>query len=850
MRRVEKLDLMAGAAAFALLVGLGAPAAAEAETGTVREVVVTGLGSVSGSPRQIKADAPQIVDSLTVEQIDRLPDLSLAEALERIPGVNGVIGYQVSESRTVTVRGFDARYNSFNIDGNPIWNSSRNNRGTQLDVFPSSVVNQINVYKTVSPEQDANSIGGHVELRTLRAFDGGGRPYFTGRVSTGGYDQESLTGEGEIDYRVSGVFKTAFGPDRRFGTVLGLETQKYDFFDKYNQVTGYAQQGDIDVVSGSLFRGLFQHEMRRDAVYAKLEAGSDDQLYGFISANYFRQQEEDNSHRGGVFLAPSQIKEAGAGVGNFTNAVSEAYLEQYHLDRETLLLASGFDYRLSPRGALNVRASYTRYDNDEITYRSERFQLTGLSGRYDISDTEPNTTFTPSTALGDASRYVYRTGRDAFENKIPHQDDVYSLRADYAFNTFSGAEGLGFKAGIYARRLDRVFDQTRLNYRLPAGAVLRLSEVVDPRSPSPTGSDPVYIDGDILWAYLQANGAFSQNDYATADYHLVEDVIAGHASASYVDGPWRLLAGVRVEHTRYTNDNSETRAGALTPVTRSFDYTEVLPNLQVSYDFTPALRLRGAYTETLARPDFADFAFGRTVTIDQNGATVISGTNPYLEPRTSRNYDLSLEWYLTAGYVSLGAFRKDLDHETFTQRTETRDASGVITLIETIPLNTGSSSVQGLEASLVLDKLTMLPGALADFGFSTNYSWLDGEWNVVFSDGSRRTVEGLRNQPRWIANATLSYEKGPFDANLAYRAQGRTFTGGFGATEAGDVWRDNSERLDIQLGYRVSPQVRLVGEVRNLTDSWYVEQTGLGGDDLALAIAPGRSWSVGARFKF
>jgi iron complex outermembrane receptor protein len=855
MRNVLKRSLLAGiAVAFAPTTAALAQAAepnAQPDTATLEEVVVTGLRSVSGSRQEIKREAQGIVDSLTSEQIERTPDLSLAESLERIAGVNGVIGFQVSESRTVTVRGFDARYNSFSIDGNPIWNSSRNNRGTQLDVFPTSVVNQVSVFKSVTADLDANSIGGHVGLRTLRAFDGGGRPYLTARSSIGGYDQESLTGDGALDYRVSFAGKRTFA-DGRWGVVIGAESQRYDYYDQYNQVTGYAQVGGVDVVSGSLFRGLFQHRTQREALYGKVEYGSEGDLYGFLSLNYFRQQDEDDSHRGGVFLSPAQITGAASGTGNFTNAVTEVYLERYDLDRETFLAASGFDFRVGDTGAINVRASYTRYDNDETTYRTERFQFTGLSGSYDISRTDPAVTLVPRAGMNDAANYLYRTNRDGFENQIPHQDDVYSLRADYNGNTQAGAQGFGVSTGLYFRRLDREFNQTQLNYRLPTGTIFRLSTVVDPDAPSqqPTGTGPVIVDPDSLWAFLRANGTFSQNDFQTADYNLVEDVLAGHASVHYNRGRFGAILGVRVEDTSYTNQNSELRNGVIVPVEREFEYTEVLPNAQVRFDLTPDFRLRAAYTETLGRPDFVDFAFGRTVTPDANGNPVISGTNPFLKPRQAESYDLSAEYYLPNGLISLGLFSKELANETFTQRIETRDPAGLIILTETTPLNTGSGSLQGWEANLIVDRLVNLPAPLDGFGFSLNYTLLEGEWNVVFSNGTRRTVGGLRNQPRWIGNASLTYASGPIDATLSYRAQGRTFTGGFGTTEAGDVYADNYDRLDLSASYRLRPGVKLFGEIRNITDTWRVEQTGLGGGDTRLAIAPGRSWSVGIRGTF
>lgn len=847
---VEKFCLLAGIAAIA------SPHAALAQVGTTEEpksddIVVTGLRTKSGAREEIKRDAVGIVDSLTTTEIERLPDLSLAESLERIAGVNGVVGFQTSEARTVTVRGFDARYNSFNIDGNPIWNSSRNNRGTQLDVFPTSVVNQINVYKSVTPDQDANSIGGHVELRTRRAFDGGGDPFVTARISVGGYDQESVTGSGQFDYRASFAASTTFAGGN-LGLVVGGEAQRYDFFDNYNQVTGYAQVNGVDVVSGSLFQGRFQHSTKREALYGKIEAGATGSLYGFLSLNYFRQQDSDESHRAGVFLAPTQITAAAPRTGNFTNAVTEVFLERYRLARETLLVASGLDIRVGAESAFNLRASYTRYDNDETTFRTERFQFPGLSGSYAITATGPDVTLIPRAGFDDSNNYLYRTNRDGFENQIPHQDNVYSFRADFVHNTQPNATGLGIKAGVYLRRLDRQFDQTQLNYRLPTGRVFRLSSVVDPAAGAqiPNGTDPVFIDGDAVFDFLIANGTFSKNDFLTADYNLVEDVVAGHAAISFATGGFYATAGFRVEQTRFTNDTAESRNNVVTPVERKFEYTEFLPNVQLRYDFSPRARVRAAFTETLARPDFVDFAFGRTVTPDVNGNPVISGTNPFLLPRTAQSYDLSFEYYLPNGLVSVGVFKKDLENETFRQRRETRDASGIIVLTETIPVNNGSGKLRGFEANLIVNRLNMLPAPLNGFGFSLNYTRLDGEWNVVFTDGSKRTVPGLRNQPRWIGNASLTYQTGPFDATLAYRAQGTTFTGSFGTTEVGDVYRDFYNRLDLQMSLKIARGVEVVGEVRNLTNSWLVERTGINSDDLSLAIAPGRSWTIGIRGKF
>lgn len=134
-----KLSRATALAGTALVLGM-LPCAASAQTGVPtadapaqadETIVVTGYRELNQSVGDAKRNADQIVDTLTQREIERMPDRSLAEVLDRLPGVSSDRGFSSSQARTVTVRGFDARYNSMDVDGNVIWNSSRNNRGTQ-----------------------------------------------------------------------------------------------------------------------------------------------------------------------------------------------------------------------------------------------------------------------------------------------------------------------------------------------------------------------------------------------------------------------------------------------------------------------------------------------------------------------------------------------------------------------------------------------------------------------------------------------------------------------------------------------------------------------------------------------
>lgn len=168
-------------------------------------------------------------------------------------------------------------------------------------------------------------------------------------------------------------------------------------------------------------------------------------------------------------------------------------------------------------------------------------------------------------------------------------------------------------------------------------------------------------------------------------------------------------------------------------------------------------------------------------------------------------------------------------------------------LTEETPLNTGSASVRGVEAGLIIDRFDWLPAPFNGFGLDVNYTWLDGEWNVVFTDGSRRTVGGLRNQPEWLANLNLSYTFRQLELNLGWRFRGRTFTGKFGENEAGDNWIDSYDRLDLTASYQIRDALSVFAGVRNLNDEWWVEQTGLGGEALFDARNPGRTYWFGVK---
>lgn len=250
------------------------------ESVNVGDVVVTARRSIDTSAVDIKRTAAVTVDAVTASDIERTTDTTLPEALERVVGVSADAFYGTSDAGYASIRGFDSRYNSMEIDGNPIWFSSQNNRGAQINMFPAGIVKETSVYKTVSPDQDHNAIGGHIALRTLRAFDGGAKPYLTLGGRLGRYDQDSRVNDGPSG-SVYAAGKTTFGRDKQFGVVAGVNYQRYANADVYSGVDSYTQVNGQDQANGNIYTNSHYDKLTRNlSLFGKLEVQATDKQIG------------------------------------------------------------------------------------------------------------------------------------------------------------------------------------------------------------------------------------------------------------------------------------------------------------------------------------------------------------------------------------------------------------------------------------------------------------------------------------------------------------------------------------------------------------------------------------------
>jgi iron complex outermembrane receptor protein len=229
--------LTAGVSGLAIALTLGA-ASASAQTAPqddatqVDEVVVTGFRASLDAALNIKRREAGVVDAIVAEDIADFPDLNLAEAIQRIPGVS--IDRDAGEGRALTVRGLSSDFTRTRINGMEAQattggtdssGGANRGRGFDFNVFASELFNSIKVRKTAAAETEEGSLGATIDLQATRPFDYEG---FTLAASIqGGYNDLSETTNPRGALLLSNTWN-----DGMFGALVSVAYSERDLFEE------------------------------------------------------------------------------------------------------------------------------------------------------------------------------------------------------------------------------------------------------------------------------------------------------------------------------------------------------------------------------------------------------------------------------------------------------------------------------------------------------------------------------------------------------------------------------------------------------------------------------------------
>ncbi len=675
-----------------------------------KTVVVTGQAAGQMQAINQQNASNTIINVVSADKIKQLPDASASAALSRLPGVSLMNGDQI------VIRGMQAKDNIILVNGVQLPSTDQNTRTVDLGFFSSNMLSSIEVIKAVTPDMDANALGGVVNLQLVEAPQN----FHMDVLTQGNYNTQAHTTD---NYRLWGSVS-----DRFFGDKLGVFLQ--GSADRDNGGNDQATAGYGFNNPNPRFADSSTYEMNTFTM--------DQQAY--ITTNY-----------GGSLILDYALPHGKIVLQNtLTRNLNDDIDYEYSMNFAQL-------------NALTYTVDRNKYDRD--------LDINGLHAENDFGPIKADLTlsqsFTNQTTdirygdPGDAYGFYNSSNNQPFLNAdgspvnmtnltsnwrvTATPDDVYKLLVNPAYADSSDLEGW---ATMRRNNFTQHFYNSALNFSAPVdfstdvsatfkfggkySRTTRLNNLLELYKR--TGDPDMYanvanfipgytLDAPVHPLYFDQifNNNFKRGSYFLNGSYNMQDVIdvsrmdqlLSQASTGWVDQPHvenstrynfngaeifsaaylmgtfnigprlTILGGARYEHynmdyhahfvyvTHSVDGNSlildtasATRAYVdsmgLAKTNRNDD--NLLPNVQARYKFTDWCDLRLAYTNTLVRPDYNAIMPNILIDPTNNG----EAGNPRLKPTNAKNYDAGLSFYNNEiGLLTVDGFYKHLDNVFF-----------------------------------------------------------------------------------------------------------------------------------------------------------------------------------------
>jgi TonB-dependent receptor len=865
-------------------------------------VVVVGSKLLAETFVSQKRESMRVVDSIGETETGLLPAQNAAELVSMLPGVltfsdrTGEDNLTTTEGRFASVRGIRPDLNITTMDGLNLGIPNQGGRSNFLDWFPVTLAKRVEVIKTLTPEDDAHSIGGQINIVTRSGFDYADRPLlsFNGSLGTDELDRglrdqrqpfdtsfvyaRPLSPEWAIAVTANFNRRDVFLPSREnVGRVaFNDEGNRVTFFPGFNNFIGGTPGNGIAVpLTNRQYANAAQTD--RSGFAGRLDYRPDSDASAWITWAYSRLDqvvEQSYSDVRQPFLcfppgctdrALSQRGNAGRVLVRFDDAAfSESAISENLSQLKTL--QGGFERYLGTAGLLEFRSSWSQAKQEQTDY----FSFYGQNARdieidYDLSDWRAPQFSVADPTVFDAATYNLRR-IDHLELDLGER--VWDNSLKYGFNAGADDRGFGFKVGARYKRTDRDYREF-FDRATPLDATrFVLSDILSTRDPygfgipGASGGTPPLLGnvgarnaqllplfGDPTQFRVDAVSGLSNN------YGIVETTLAGFFQAQHRGDNTQLIAGMRRERTevdatgfRSSND------GPFEPVRATSTQSVWLPSLLFNWDISDEFKLRFGYSRSLGRPPYDALApKGELLTTDpQAGTASLVRSNPGLRPRRSDNIDLAAEWYFDEGrsLLSAGFFHKRIKDEIFLSTEILPLEFDGVTYATTVsqPRNAESATLNGLELSFV-KSLNFLPAPFDNLGIQANATLIDGDFSLQRPrlDGNGTQTPGfLPGQPERIYNVSLYYSDAKLDVNLGFNRTEPFVVGFFPTAPQNDIYHLGRNLLSAKVGYTWNEHVRAFAEGNNLLSKDLVEVSGPPEvQSLRRVYAAGRTFNVG-----
>lgn len=789
----------------------------------VEEVLV--VGQVAQMQRALDRQryADNVISAINADAIGQLPDNNAAEALQRVPGLS--VERDQGEGRFVRVRGISPDLNSVSVNGNQVPAPESGRRAVALDVVPADLLSSLVVTKTLTPDMDANSIGGSIDVKSLSAFerDGG---FYTLRVE-GSYDEHSDKSSPALSATAGNTFQLNEG--NRLGVAGALSWQNRKFGSD-NVETG----GAWDFEDGAALEELEQRDytIERERLGAALnfdlELGLDTSLY--LRTLYSEFSDDEQRQAAVIEFGEEEINDKNEsefnGKGRKEGEVGLAEVKRELKDRKETqrILSTTFGgQHFINDWTVDFSAGYSKASEDEpggiggATFKADPFDGMGFTN-----------TRKPKIIASSASLNPENYELDDIEYETADTHDIQkSIKFDFTHDIYINDNPALLKFGIKASEREKKQDVNEyifedLGDHGFSDDQLSMNNFADGEVDYGLGTFGPKISAskvNQLVDSLNRDDFIDKEKSRIADYTINEDIQAGYMMGRIDLDELRILAGVRYEGTEHQLKGVRSDGDAnFQDIDEKNDYSHVLPALHTRYQLAKDTQVRAAWTNSVVRPSFEQLA----PSFVDDGEEAEFG-NTQLKALESSNYDLGIEHFTgSAGTLSGFVFYKDI--KNFVYETDIAGSEGWEKYDEVKTFENGDdATLTGLELAYS-QKMKMLPAPFNGLLLSTNATISESKAKISsYDDGKKINRDiSMPNQSDLTGNLVLGYEGRGFMLRIAANYKSKYLLEVDDISDKkSDVYQTDQTQVDFSANYEIQENLKVNFEISNITDEPY-----------------------------
>lgn len=883
----------------------GALSAAYADGDSMETVVVTGVRESLRDALLAKKNAVTITENISTRDIGQLPDVTIAEELNRLPGFNTSLDR--GNASQASVRGLGPRYVLGLVNGREVA-SSEPSQDVRWEIYPSEIVSAAAVSKSQSADLIEGGIAATIDIKTRAPLDYSG-PSFTANIAPAFNEKGSaLPHYSPWGLRGSASYITHINDTLAFYVAASFQRQKngYAWFRGwgYNEAasgnagditgdgvadsTAWGAQTDISLLQQDRFavtgavdwQPLSTLRVKADVLYSDYRihenqlqqwyngwGGWTDTVSGTAcdsaSASLYGCSTSSSSNDSVTIRNGAVV--AGSLTGNWgmVNNVFGVYGEQH-----TLLIGGLNAEYVSGNWDVKVDASHseawrhniwkdiaTAVWPENVSYNTARGETPSVSfsgaGASAVSD------ITAQTAYGN-SQMGQVSGPESLS------DHISAAQID-ATRSFGDSFISAISAGM--RLSGREKNHTNHKYYLCPGSGSTLSSSCTGSATLPSEHletfkvhgvnvpEMIYGDYDKLKSYVYPDGdGYISGSELMGEYWTVHSTnYEGYLKADLATQIYGIEVhgniGVRIVGTFIKSSGFETSDSGTSynPLSVSKSYTDALPSFSLNFQLSDEhiLRLGGSFA--MSRPPLDELRTGYSLSESTSSSGEVtrygSGGNPRLNPYRSKQLDLSYEWYFhDESLFALATYYKHLS--SFIGYNDKYQTINGYSYEIYSPVNGKGGDITGLEATLQTRFYFIPVSFLQDFGIYANYAYVNSNVKEFTPTWNPLDATGLAKH---TSEVDLWYSAHGLEARLAYKVTSPytiAYTWDGSALSSTD-WHRN---LDASVSYQISDNIGVNFYVSNLTNSVWRSHYDNNPQELARYDMYGRTFSLSLKY--